>query len=99
MNVKQNIVRLPALIETYGVSRAFIYKQIAEGLFPSQVSLGPRSVGWLKSEVECVMLARFNGYSNDKIATLVKSLKQERANKFLTAFPCEVDALNDIAVN
>ncbi len=98
MNVQQSIMRLPTIIDTYGVSRAFIYKQIAEGLFPSQVSLGPRAVGWLKSEVECVMLARFNGYSNDKIFTLVTSLKQERANKFLTSFPYDIDALNDIIV-
>lgn len=78
MNVQQSIMRLPTIIDTYGVSRAFIYKQIAEGLFPSQVSLGPRTVGWLKSEVDCVMLARVNGYSNDKVATLVSRLHSER---------------------
>lgn len=78
MIVKQNIMRLNTLLETYGVSRAFIYMQIANGLFPSQVSIGPRSVGWLQSEVECVMLARVNGYSNDKIAKLVSHLKSER---------------------
>lgn len=87
MNVKHNIMRLPALLDTYGVSRAFIYKQIANGLFPSQVTLGPRSVGWLQSEVECVMLARINGYSNDKIAALVAHLKDERAQLFSNALP------------
>lgn len=87
MNVQQSIMRLPTIIETYGVSRAFIYKQIAEGLFPSQVSLGPRSVGWLKSEVECVMLARFNGYSNDKISALVFRLKSQREALLAKALP------------
>ncbi|ANQ16285.1 helix-turn-helix transcriptional regulator [Vibrio natriegens] len=91
MNVQQSIMRLPTIIETYGVSRAFIYKQIAEGLFPSQVNLGPRSVGWLKSEVECVMLARFNGVSNDKLAKLVSLLKQERVNKFHSSIPNEIE--------
>ncbi|GAL36113.1 hypothetical protein JCM19240_1555 [Vibrio maritimus] len=81
MTVNQHIMRLPSILSTYGVSRAFIYKQVADGLFPSQVNLGARSVGWLKSEVECVMLARINGYSNDKIQTLVSRLKEERKEK------------------
>ncbi|WP_162046957.1 helix-turn-helix transcriptional regulator [Vibrio taketomensis] len=78
MIVEQRIVRLPSILETYGVSRAFIYKQMAKGLFPSQVSLGTRSVGWVKAEVDCIMLARFNGYSDDKIAKLVTRLTDER---------------------
>jgi prophage regulatory protein len=34
-----------------GLSRSSIYKRVAEGSFPRQVSLGARAVGWLESEV------------------------------------------------
>jgi prophage regulatory protein len=35
-----------------GLSRSSIYNAIAKGNFPPQISLGERSVGWLKAEVE-----------------------------------------------
>jgi len=44
-------VRLPAVMELTGLSRSSIYVRIAEGRFPTSVSLGGRSVGWVESEV------------------------------------------------
>lgn len=35
-----------------GLSRSTIYNRLQEGTFPKPVNLGPRSVGWLESEVE-----------------------------------------------
>jgi prophage regulatory protein len=35
-----------------GLKRSTIYQRLAEGTFPKQIRLGPRSVGWLASEVD-----------------------------------------------
>jgi len=35
-----------------GLSRSSIYLRVANGTFPSQVSLGGRAVGWIESEIE-----------------------------------------------
>ncbi|MGH7057005.1 MAG: helix-turn-helix transcriptional regulator [Acetobacteraceae bacterium] len=46
------ILRLPAVKARTGLSRSAIYLRRAQGSFPSPVSLGGRSVGWLESEIE-----------------------------------------------
>ncbi len=34
-----------------GISRSFIYAQMAEGAFPKQIHLGPRTIFWNEREV------------------------------------------------
>jgi len=46
------ILRLPDVILRTGLSRSTIYLRIQENAFPKQISLGPRAVGWLESEVQ-----------------------------------------------
>lgn len=46
------ILRLPAVRARVGLSRSCIYARIAAGEFPRAVSLGPRAVGWIASEVD-----------------------------------------------
>jgi prophage regulatory protein len=48
----ETIMRLPAVIASVGLSRSSIYLRISEGNFPRPVSLGPRAVGWVRSDVE-----------------------------------------------
>jgi prophage regulatory protein len=50
-NTELQIIKLPSVINISGLSRTSIYNSIEEGTFPKQVSLGERSVGWVKSEV------------------------------------------------
>ncbi len=45
------ILRLPKVIKMTGLSRSAIYELIADGQFPAQVNLGPRTVGWVEGEV------------------------------------------------
>jgi prophage regulatory protein len=52
------IIRLKAVTDTTGLARSTIYKYIAEGRFPMQISLGGGCSGWLLSEVEDWILAR-----------------------------------------
>lgn len=48
----ERVIRLKEVLLRTGLSRSTIYTRIGEGKFPRQVSLGSRSVGWLKREVE-----------------------------------------------
>lgn len=47
-----SILRRKQVEARTGLSRSTIYQRIAEGSFPKPVSLGPRAVGWLESEIE-----------------------------------------------
>jgi prophage regulatory protein len=41
-----------------GLARTTIYLQIQQGTFPKPVSLGPRAVAWLESEVSAWITER-----------------------------------------
>lgn len=56
--VSQSVLRLPAVIARTGLSRSSIYAAVARKQFPSPVSLGARSVGWIESEVQAWLEAR-----------------------------------------
>ena len=43
------VLRLAEVIEKTGLARATIYKYADLGRFPSPISLGGRSVGWIDS--------------------------------------------------
>lgn len=45
------ILRLPSVKILTGLSRSTIYLRISEGSFPKPISLGPRAVGWLDSDI------------------------------------------------
>lgn len=52
------ILRLKEVLARTGLSRSFIYQKMAEGLFPENVRLGARTVGWIESEVEAWLAAQ-----------------------------------------
>ncbi len=54
------ILRLDAVRDRTGLSRSTIYRFVTEGLFPRQVSLGARSVGWLEADVNAWLNARLS---------------------------------------
>jgi len=57
-NPKERILRLADVKDRTGLSRSTIYLNIANGLFPSLISLGRRCVGWLESEIDSWIAAR-----------------------------------------
>ncbi len=73
-----SILRLPAIKIETGYSRSTIYLRIEQGLWPKQVRLGPRSVGWPAYEVAAVNAARIAGKSEDEIRALVAKLEVAR---------------------
>ena len=47
-----SILRLPAVKARTGLSRSTIYLRISEGIFPKQIHLGSRAVGWVETEID-----------------------------------------------
>jgi len=45
-------IRLPQVRSITGLSKSTIYARIAEGAFPKQISLGPRLVVWVESDIQ-----------------------------------------------
>jgi prophage regulatory protein len=45
------ILRISQVRERTGLSRSTIYNYMSAGKFPRAYALGPRTVGWLESEI------------------------------------------------
>lgn len=52
LEVPARILRLPAVRARTGLARSTIYLRMSEGSFPQPISLGPRAVGWIETEVD-----------------------------------------------
>lgn len=52
------IMRLKDVMDTTGLGRSYIYKLIADGMFPKPVQLGARATGWVSDEVESWILEK-----------------------------------------
>lgn len=46
------ILRMPEVVKITGVSYKTIYRNMELGLFPKQVKIGVRCVGWLQSDID-----------------------------------------------
>ncbi len=60
-------LRLPAVKACTGLSRSTIYAYIAQGHFPKQIPLGPRSSGWLASEINAWIEERLKARADTHI--------------------------------
>lgn len=61
-------IRLPEVKKLVGLGTTKIYTMASQGLFPKQVPLGGRSVGWIKAEVlqwNHAQIAAARGQSSD----------------------------------
>ncbi|WP_115290029.1 helix-turn-helix transcriptional regulator [Ectopseudomonas oleovorans] len=47
----RRFIKLPAVKHYTSLSTSEIYRRIAAGTFPAQITLGPKSVAWLEAEV------------------------------------------------
>jgi prophage regulatory protein len=54
----ETILRLRDVLSRTGLTRSMAYALIKEAHFPKPVSLGPRAVGWLESEIDGWIAAR-----------------------------------------
>jgi prophage regulatory protein len=67
----RRILRLPEVEQRTGKKHASIYADIAKGLFPAPIPLGPRAVGWLEDEIDDWLEERIAERDSD---TAVRSL-------------------------
>ena len=56
----RRLLRLPEVKAKVGLSRTAIYKLIAAGAFPRQISIGPRTVAWSQDDLEAWIEERLN---------------------------------------
>ena len=56
----RRIWRLPDVMAQTGLSRSTIYSFVSQKTFPAQIHLGPRSVGWVATEIEDWIVARID---------------------------------------
>ena len=64
VNTKQEkitFLRRKKVEERTGLSRSTIYLWMQNGTFPRQISLGPRTVGWLESEIDAWLVDCIKG--------------------------------------
>jgi prophage regulatory protein len=54
------ILRLRATKDWVGLSRSTIYAMMKNGTFPTNISLGARSVGWLEADIQSWIDARIS---------------------------------------
>ena len=47
-----DLLRMPRVLRMTGLGRSTIYRMIAENTFPAPVRLGPRAVGWRRSDLD-----------------------------------------------
>ena len=72
------ILRASQAQEATGLPRSSFYSQVAKGLLPP--SIGPRSVGWVETEINAVNVARILGKTDEEIKSLVMRLVKERVH-------------------
>jgi prophage regulatory protein len=46
------VIRLPEVKSITGLSTSTIYAMMSEGLFPPNISLGARAVGWIEKDIQ-----------------------------------------------
>lgn len=46
------ILRLPKVLHLIGMSRSWLYDEMASGRFPAPVKLGIRAIGWRRADIE-----------------------------------------------
>ncbi len=72
------ILRLRSVLAISGYSRSTLYLRMTQGLWPKQIHLGVRAIGWPDHEVQSMNAARIAGKSDDAIRELVRRLETAR---------------------
>ncbi len=52
MATGHQVLRLPQVIARTGLARSTLYLRVEEGRFPTPISLGRRSIGWIEAEID-----------------------------------------------
>lgn len=75
-----NLIRMARLRAKTALSRGSVYLQMKQGLLPTSLQIGEKSVAWIESEIDAVVMARIQRKSDADIRELVKKLEAARMN-------------------
>jgi prophage regulatory protein len=54
-SVERKVIRMNELVHVVGLSRGWINKLVRKGAFPKPIKLGPRSIGFLATEIDAYL--------------------------------------------
>lgn len=60
-----SLIRLAQVRRRVPLCRSTIYQMVSRGEFPKPVSIGPRAVAWVESEVDAWAKAKIDAARND----------------------------------
>lgn len=63
-------------------SRSSHFRDIKNGICPTPINVGPRSIAWLRNELETLRLAVIAGKSEDELKQIVQELQDYRQVDF-----------------
>lgn len=72
------IIRKKEVLALTGFSKSTLYNRIHQGLWPQQISLGIRAVGFIETECNAVLTAMIEGQTSNQIKALVVNLIEQR---------------------
>jgi prophage regulatory protein len=73
------LIRKPVVLERYPIGTTTLYKQINEGIFPPNIPMGSRAVGWIEAEVDAVIAAKAQGLDKASLKQFVAELVAKRS--------------------
>lgn len=76
--IKLQLIRRPEVLVKTARSKSSLQLDINKGMFCPPISIGARSVAFIKSEVDAVIQARIEGKTPEQIKALVKQLISDR---------------------
>jgi len=75
------LLPISKITTAYSRGKSSIYSDIHAGLFPRPVKVGAKSSRWPNHEVEALIRAHIEGYSEEQIRQLVAELEANRIQK------------------
>jgi prophage regulatory protein len=64
----KQVIKLPGVVKTTGLSKSTIYKLISEGKFPKNIPLTGKSTGWIDEEIQSWIDERIAASRNGEAA-------------------------------
>lgn len=78
LNGEFYILRKAEVLKIIPISKTTMHNMINQGLFPTSIPLGDRSIGFSSIEIQKWIDARFAGFNNEQIKELVERMLWQR---------------------
>lgn len=75
------LLRLNDVKDRISLKRSTIYSLVKQGLFPEQIRLSKRAVGWIEQDILAWMACKECGVSDDKLRAVVAKLNEKHGGQ------------------